>query len=107
MVTQQSILQNIQTIINFLIIIGVALGVVSAIAALVISLVAGERTKETWYGRCKIAFVIGVLIVLIPSLFKLVLSWFGQSDKYQLQGLGKHIKESIDYASILISQPFK
>lgn len=84
MVTQESLLQNIQTGINFLMIIGIAIAVISAIAVLVISLVAGERTKETWYGRCKMAFVIGVLIVLIPGLFKLVLGMVGQSDKYQL-----------------------
>lgn len=84
MVTQESLLQNIQTGINFLMIIGIAIAVISAIAVLVISLVAGERTKETWYGRCKMAFVIGVLIVLIPGLFKLVLNMVGQSDKYQL-----------------------
>lgn len=84
MVTQESLLQNIQTIIDFLIIIGIAIAVLSAIAALVISFFASERTKETWYGRCKIAFVIGVAIVLIPGLFKLVLSWFGAEDKFKL-----------------------
>ena len=76
MVTQESLLQNIQTGINFLMIIGIAIAVISAIAVLVISLVAGER--------CKMAFVIGVLIVLIPGLFKLILGMVGQSDKYQL-----------------------
>lgn len=84
MVTQESILQNIQTAINFAMIIGIAIAVISAIVALVISLVAGERTKETWYGRCKTAFVIAVFIVLIPGLVKMVLTMIGQSDKYQL-----------------------
>lgn len=84
MVTQESLLQNIQTGINFLMIIGIAIAVIAAIAALVISLVAGERTKETWYGRCKMAFVVGMAIVLIPGFFKLVLTMIGQEDKYQL-----------------------
>ena len=84
MVTQETLLQNIQTGINFLMIIGIAVVVISAIAALVISLVAGERTKETWYGRCKMALVIGVIIVLLPGIVKLVLQMVGQEDKYQL-----------------------
>ncbi|GAB7391176.1 hypothetical protein [Lactococcus garvieae] len=84
MITQESILQIIQNIINFAMIVGIAVAVLSAIVALVISFFAGERTKETWYGYCKKAFVVGVLIVLIPGLFKLVLDWVGQGDKYQL-----------------------
>lgn len=84
MVTQESVLQIIQNIINFLMIVGIGVAVLSAIVALVLSFFAGERTKESWYGNCKKAFVIGVLIVLIPGLFKLVLDWVGQGDKYQL-----------------------
>lgn len=84
MVTQESILRIIQNIINFLMVTGIGVAVLSAIVALVVSFFAGERTKETWYGNCKKAFVIGVLIVLIPGCFKLVLGWVGQGDKYKL-----------------------
>lgn len=84
MVTQESILQIIQNILNFAMVVGIGVAVLSAVVALIVSFFAGERTKETWYGNCKKAFVIGVLIVLIPALFKLVLDWVGQGDKYQL-----------------------
>lgn len=84
MVTQESILQIIQNILNFAMVVGIGVAVLSAVVALIISFFAGERTKETWYGNCKKAFVIGVLIVLIPAIFKLVLDWVGQGDKYQL-----------------------
>lgn len=90
-VSQESILQIIQKVINFLIIVGIALAVAAAILALVISLTAGQQTKDTWYSRCKGAFVVGVFIALIPGAFKLVLGWIGAGDKYKLEGLGKEV----------------
>lgn len=66
--TQESILGSLKGFLDIVTYVGIGLAVVVGVIALVISLVAGERTKETWYGRAKIAIVVCILIALFPQI---------------------------------------
>lgn len=92
-INQDTIITTVGNILSIVQIVGIGVIVLSAVAALVISVAASERSKDTWYGRAKIAFVIAVLVVTIPQLIKWLLNILGQGDKYKLNALGALAKE--------------
>lgn len=92
-INQDTILTTIGNLLSIAQVVGIACVVLSAVAALIISVAASERSKDTWYGRAKIAFVIAVLVVTVPQLIKWLLTLLGQGDKYKLNALGALAKE--------------
>ncbi|MCL2113250.1 MAG: hypothetical protein FWH31_04795 [Streptococcaceae bacterium] len=92
-INQDTILTTIGNLIGIAQVIGIGAAVLSAIAAVIISLFASERSKDTWYGRAKIAFVISALVVLIPQLIKWLLDLLGQGDKYKLNTMIGFVKQ--------------
>ncbi|MDT2882394.1 hypothetical protein [Lactococcus lactis] len=92
-INQDSIITLIGNLIVIAQVIGVAVAVLSAIFGVILSLFASERTKETWYGRAKMAFVIAALVAAIPQLIKWMLTVLGYGDKYKLNALGALAKE--------------
>ncbi|RZI47894.1 hypothetical protein [Lactococcus kimchii] len=92
-INQDTIVSKVGDLLSIIQVVGIAVIVLSAVAALVISVAASERSKDTWYGRAKIAFVIAVLVVTIPQLVKWLLDILGQGDKYKLNAVGTIAKQ--------------
>ncbi|AYG02046.1 hypothetical protein [Lactococcus allomyrinae] len=92
-INQETILTTIGDFIGIAQVIGIAVAALAAIAAVIISLFASERNKDTWYGRAKMVFVIAALIVTIPQLIKWLLDLLGQGDKYKLNAVGTITKQ--------------
>lgn len=104
--TQESILGNLKGFLDIVTYVGIGLAVVVGVIALVISLVAGERTKDTWYGRAKIAIVVCILIALFPQIIKMVLHMIGKDDYYKMQGMIAPHVQRLSMAVSMIKDKF-